>query len=216
MERDSVKYSTNYATYQPNREICEEDYKFGGTFAHTYHCTNLKCESVFDPCPYLEVNVLTNKKNCTPGFNPILAFETEDTKGPWSNLTECRGSSESTIYFGGIYSVDKQLYPSGAMIKNPVTNGPSCPEHFTAVPLFDCFNNKICLSVDKRAVVDAVPFGGFISSCMLNVNQDCPQGYAKYKVNTYNECTLYYCTQIKSWTRPGIKKPPFTKASSHA
>ena len=67
------------------------------------------------------------------------------------------------------------------------------------------------LSLDEKAVSYAVPFGGFISSCMPDSSQVCMEGYSKVRINTYNNCTLYYCVQLKSWTRPMIVQPPFTK-----
>jgi hypothetical protein len=183
-------------------------YKFGGTFAYTYRtfCTNLNCLNPFQPCQ--EVNVLTLAHKCHSGYDPILAFQTQDVKGPWANLTECRSRDEGQIpvYFGGIYSDSS---------KNPLTNDSSCPKYFTSQPLFDCQNNRICLSVDGIAVSNAVPFGGFISSCMPESSQVCMEGYTKVRINTYNECTLYYCVQLKSWKRPPLVKPPYTRASAN-
>ncbi len=200
LDRRSTKYGTNYATYQPNEEICNEDYKFGGTFAYTYHCTNPECLNTYQPCQ--EVNILTNTFECPTGYESILVFQTKNVKGPWANLTECRSKHEGkgSLYFGGIYSTSS---------KNPLTNDSSCPKYFSSQPLLDCLNNRICLTEDARAISNAVPFGGFISSCMPESSQDCMQGYTKVKINTYNECTLYYCVQLKSWNRPSIETPPF-------
>ncbi len=77
------------------------------------------------------------------------------------------------------------------------------------MPQFDCQNNRICLSLDEKAVSYAVPFGGFISSCMHESSQVCMEGYSKVRINTYNNCTLFNCAQFKSWNRPTIVKPPF-------
>ena len=148
--------------------------------------------------------MFTNKLECPQGCDPILAFQTQSLKGPWANLTECRSRdiSKSPLYFGGIYSDSS---------KNPLTNDYSCPKNFSSHPLFDCLNNRICLSLDERAVSNAVPFGGFISSCMPESSQVCMEGYSKVRINTYNKCTLYYCVQLKSWIRPSIEMPPFLK-----
>ena len=148
--------------------------------------------------------MLTNTFECPPGYESILAFQTQSVKGPWANLTECRSGDKgkSSLYFGGMYSTSS---------KNPLTNDTSCPKYFSPQPLFDCQNNNICLSLDERAVSNAVPFGGFISSCMPESNQDCMQGYTKVRINTYNKCTLYYCVQLKSWSRRSIEMPPFVQ-----
>jgi hypothetical protein len=168
--------------------------------------------------------VLTNKLECPPGYDPILAFQTNNppgSKGPWANLTECRGRNglavggQSKLYFGGIYSEDQDFYPNRVLIKNAVTGAYNCPEFFSAQPLFDCLNNRICLSENPRAISNAVPFGGFISSCMPQSSQVCKQGYSKVRINTYNACTLYYCVQLKTWSRPTLVKPPYTSTSAN-
>ena len=161
--------------------------------------------------------MLSNKVSCPTGYDTILAYQIpSDIKGPWSNLTECRGTSfsssdgvKSVLYFGGIYSSDQEQYPNRQVI-NPVTGASSCPEHFSTQPLFDCLNNRICVSIDTRAIGSAVPFGGFISSCMPQYEQTCMSGYTKVKINTYHKCTLFYCVQLKSSFRPTIVKPPFS------
>ena len=134
----------------------------------------------------------------------MLAFQTpHNPKGPWANLTECRrnGQEKSSLYFGGIYS---------STSINALTKNSTCPKYFSPQPLFDCLKNTICLSVDPRAISRAVPFGGFISSCMTQMDQYCMSGYTKVRINTYNNCTLYYCAQLKSWTRSEIVMPPFS------
>jgi hypothetical protein len=157
--------------------------------------------------------VFTNKLECSKSYESRLIFQTQNVKGPWLNLTECRRreGEKSLLYFGGIYSVDQdeQQQQLHVLITNPLTNSSSCPKYFASMPLFDCQNNRICLSLDEKAVSYAVPFGGFISSCMLESNQNCMEGYSKVRINTYNNCTLYYCAQFKSWNRPTIVKPPF-------
>ena len=122
---------------------------------------------------------------------------------------------QSKLYFGGIYSEDQDFYPNRVLIKNAVTGAYNCPEYFSAQPLLDCLNNRICLSEDPRAISYAVPFGGFISSCMSESNQDCMKGYTKVRINTYNKCTLYYCVQLKSASKPTLVKPPYTRASAN-
>ena len=207
-----IKYGISYATYQPNEDICNEEYKFGGTFAYTYHCTNLQCLNTFQPCQ--EVNVFTNKLECSKGYESLLIFQTQNhDKGPWSKLTECRRreGEKSLLYFGGIYSVDQDEHGQQppVLITNPLTNSSSCPKYFSSMPLFDCQINRICLSLDEKAVSYAVPFGGFISSWMPESSQVCMEGYSKVRINTNNNCSLFYCAQFKSWTRPTIVKPPF-------
>jgi hypothetical protein len=178
-------------------------------------CSNLACLTQFQPCK--EINAITNGLKCPQGYDSILAFQTEDLKGTSVNLTECRGSNtdglKSLLYFGGIYSADQSQYPNRPVV-NPVTGASSCPEYFSSQPLFDCLNNRICLSIEPKAVSNAVPFGGFISSCMPQSNQYCMVGYTKVRINTYNNCTLYYCVQLKSSFRPTLEKPPFSTASS--
>jgi hypothetical protein len=168
--------------------------------------------------------VLTRKLECPPGYDPILAFQTnnpEKSKGPWANLTECRGSddravrSQRKLYFGGIYSEDQNFAPNIVKIKNVVTGAYNCPEYFSAQPLLDCFNNRICLTEDVRAVSNAVPFGGFISSCMTESSQVCMEGYTKVRINTYNKCILYYCVQLKNVNMQNLVKPPYTRASAN-
>jgi hypothetical protein len=159
---------------------------------------------------------------CPTGYDSILAFQTQNFKGPWANLTECRGrdglavGGQSKVFFGGIYSEDQDFSPNRVLIKNVVTGAFNCPdEYFSPQPLFDCLNNRICLSEDPRAISYAVPFGGFISSCMPQSTQECMQGYKKVRINTYNKCTLYYCVQLKSWSKPTLIKPPYTRASAN-
>ena len=211
LDRRTTKYGIKYATYQPDEEICNDEFSFGGTFATTLHCPNLECLSTFQPCK--EMNVFTNKLECSKGYEPLLAFQSlQNTKGPWLNLTECRrrDGEKSLLYFGGIYSVEHDSTLSQQVsINNILTNSTTCPKYFSPQPLFDCQNNRICLSLDERAVSYAVPFGGFISSCMPHNEQTCMEGYTKVRVNTYNNCTLFYCVQLKSWIRPTIVKPPF-------
>jgi hypothetical protein len=111
-------------------------------------------------------------------------------KNPKLNLTECYGSADTiekgSFLFGGIYS-DVQI--------NAVTGAKSCPLNFQPFSLFDCKKNVICLSLlPDQAIEGAVPFGGFVSSCILT--RRCPSDMVKMFVNSYNGCDLYYCTKL--------------------
>ena len=204
LDRRSIKFNP-IATYQPEdaEQICREDYKFGGTFASTIYCSQTnsqgQCTASMYPCQ--EYHVLNNERRCPDGYSHKTAFLASN---PWFNLTECVGKSavdRGVLLFGGIYSTNAV---------NPVTGAKTCPEYFSAHNLFDCSKNIICLSRDaERGVSNAVPFGGFISSCIVQHQQECQEGYRKIFVNAYNNCALYYCAQIKDMAMPDIIPPPF-------
>lgn len=203
-DRSSINYDP-IANFDPEyMNNCKEKIKFGGTFASSIVCTQTT-NGVCSATQYLcrELHPLTRDRKCPPGYIGKTAFLASN---PWYNLTECFGSDSiqrGGALFGGIYS---------PVANNPVTGKKSCPENFTPISLFDCSKNVICLSYDfDRSIENAVPFGGFISSCLPQLQKDCAQGLEKYFVNSYNGCDLFYCTKAKIFDRPEIIEPPFRR-----
>lgn len=198
--------SVNYdpiANFDPEESNnCKEKVKFGGTFASTILCTATTagvCTATQYQCQ--ELHPLTRNRQCPNGYVAKTAFLASN---PWLNLTECYGSyaiEKGGVLFGGIYS---------AVSNNPVTGKKSCPENFSPVSLFDCSKNLVCLSFDfERGIENAVPFGGFISSCLPQQQSECPEGLEKVFINSYKGCDLFYCTKAKTFTMPDIFEPPF-------
>jgi len=110
------------------------------------------------------------------------------------------------MYFGGIYS---------KKVNNYITGDKTCPPYFSDYSLVDCQINRICLSVDPRAIEYAVPFFGFVTNCIPNRNE-CVMGE---KIHVYNyengissvkTCELAYCTRKKSTEYPDLKRLPFS------
>ena len=125
-------------------------------------------------------------------------------------MIECIGDGPFTVFgqvlFGGVYST---------RVENPVTKSRSCPPSYVSQILFGCNDNVICVSKETsniNAIRYALPFGGIFSSCNLAPLQtECDKGFDKFLINDLNGCQVYYCSKIKNFQQPDLKKLPFVE-----